>query len=79
MTSDLQRKRKLVECYIGLVRALNTVSIAMIWVACALFVCLKLTGTLAWSWWWLLAPASIYVILIILIIVATGILEATLN
>lgn len=79
MTRDLQYKQKVIEWYMGLVRALNTFGTVIIWVACALFVCLKLTGTLAWSWWWLLAPASIYIILIILIIVATSVLEATLN
>jgi len=33
------------------------------------FIVLKLTGTITWSWWWVLSPLWIGIILFILIIV----------
>lgn len=36
-----------------------------------LFIALKLTGVIAWSWWWVLAPVWITTILVILAIVIT--------
>ena len=40
-----------------------------------LFIALKLTGVIAWSWWWVLAPlwigaAFVIVVLIIVLIIA---------
>lgn len=33
-----------------------------------IFVTLKLTGTIAWSWWWVLAPTWVPLALIILVV-----------
>lgn len=42
-----------------------------------IFITLKLTGTIAWSWWWVLAPfwmpaVTIVLIVLIAIIIATA-------
>lgn len=39
-----------------------------------LFIGLKLTGHIDWSWWWVLSPVWIPVILIILIAVSAAII-----
>jgi len=36
-----------------------------------LFVALKLTGVIAWSWWWVLAPLWIPVAIFFLVLVIT--------
>jgi hypothetical protein len=33
-----------------------------------LFIALKLTGVIAWSWWWVLSPIWISVLLVLLIV-----------
>ena len=38
-----------------------------------LFVALKLTGVIAWSWWWVLSPLWIPLALALLILVPVGI------
>jgi hypothetical protein len=38
-----------------------------------LFVGLKLTNYINWSWWWVLSPLWIPIVLIILLILLTGI------
>ena len=38
-----------------------------------LFIGLKLTGHITWSWWWVLSPLWISFIVLILVIVAVGI------
>lgn len=39
------------------------------------FIVLKLTGVVNWSWWWVLAPIWITIILAIIIILVTYILK----
>lgn len=41
-----------------------------------LFIGLKLTGYIGWSWWWVLSPLWISAIIIILIVAAALIIEA---
>ena len=43
-----------------------------------LFVALKLTGYIAWSWWWVLSPIWISV-LFALVLVGIGLLYAVLS
>ncbi len=38
-----------------------------------LFVGLKLTGYIAWSWWWVVSPVWIPIVLILVIAALTGI------
>lgn len=35
------------------------------------FIILKLTGNIDWSWWWVLSPALISIIVVILFIIIT--------
>jgi hypothetical protein len=39
-----------------------------------LFIGLKLTGYIAWSWWWVLAPSWISLAIFALILVVAGII-----
>lgn len=41
-----------------------------------LFVGLKLTGYIAWSWWWVLAPVWVPACIAILVVVALVVLSA---
>lgn len=34
-----------------------------------LFICLKLTGYVAWSWWWVLSPLWIALLVVVAILV----------
>lgn len=38
-----------------------------------LFVGLKLTGYIAWSWWWVLSPIWISAIIVLLILIALAV------
>ena len=44
-----------------------------------LFIALKLTGYITWSWWWVLAPMWIPVVLAIIILIICFIAGATLS
>jgi hypothetical protein len=47
-----------------------------------IFITLKLTGHIAWSWWWVLSPLWIPVVIVLLIAIIAGIVIAfggTLN
>ena len=41
-----------------------------------LFIALKLTGVIAWSWWWVLAPIWIPFIIVVFILIIAGIVIA---
>ena len=38
-----------------------------------LFIALKLTGVIAWSWWWVFSPIWIPLVIVLLILIALGI------
>ena len=40
------------------------------------FVILKLTGYINWSWWWVLSPTLIGLVLFLIVLVAVGIFAA---
>ncbi len=40
----------------------------------AIFVTLKLVGTITWSWWWVLSPLWIPIAIVIIILIFLGIL-----
>lgn len=42
-----------------------------------LFIALKLTGHIAWSWWWVLAPTWIPVVLFLLLVAFVVTIENT--
>ena len=42
-----------------------------------LFIALKLTGVIAWSWWWVLAPIWVPFAIVLLIAVVAGVVAAT--
>ncbi len=44
-----------------------------------LFIALKLTGVIAWSWWWVLSPIWISVLLAVVIVVVCLIFAAIFN
>ena len=52
----------------------NTTSVTTILLV--VFVVLKLTGNLEWSWWWVLSPLWIPIALIAVIALSIGILMA---
>lgn len=37
----------------------NTTYVSPLWLLTLLFIGLKLTGYIAWSWWWVLSPTLI--------------------
>ena len=39
----------------------------------ALFIGLKLTGYIAWSWWWVLSPVWISAIIVLLILIVLAV------
>ena len=41
-------------------------------ILCLIFITLKLTGYIAWSWWWVLAPIWIPVTIVLAIFVVVG-------
>jgi hypothetical protein len=41
-----------------------------------IFITLKLTGHIAWSWWWVLSPLWIPVVIVLLIAIIAGIVIA---
>ncbi len=43
------------------------------------FIVLKLTGYISWSWWWVLSPIWIGLALILVIGVVVGLIVAVLN
>mgnify|MGYP001765848799 CR=1 FL=1 len=43
-------------------------------ILCLIFITLKLTGYIAWSWWWVLAPIWIPVTIVLAILVVVGML-----
>jgi len=44
-----------------------------------LFIALKLTGVIAWSWWWVLSPLWIPVALVLAFFLVIGIIAMSLN
>ena len=44
-----------------------------------LFITLKLTGVIAWSWWWVLAPIWITFVMVVLVLIVIGIAIAVNN
>ena len=44
-----------------------------------LFVGLKLTNVIAWSWWWVLSPIWIPLLLLMVILIVGGIVAALLE
>ena len=38
-----------------------------------LFIALKLTGVIAWSWWWVLAPIWIPFVIVVFVLIIAGI------
>lgn len=44
-----------------------------------LFIALKLTGVIAWSWWWVLAPIWIPFVIVVLVLIVVGIAIAVNN
>lgn len=41
-----------------------------------LFIGLKLTGHIAWSWWWVLSPTWITVVIVLVLLAIVGIAKA---
>lgn len=48
-------------------------------ILCLIFITLKLTGYIAWSWWWVLAPIWIPISIILVVFVIVGILYVAEN
>lgn len=48
-------------------------------ILCLIFITLKLTGYIAWSWWWVLAPIWIPVSIILVVFVIVGMLYVAEN
>lgn len=44
-----------------------------------LFIGLKLTGYIAWSWWWVLSPIWITAIVVILFVVIVAVISAIVD
>ena len=44
-----------------------------------LFIALKLTGVIAWSWWWVLAPIWIPFVIVVLVLIVVDIAIAVNN
>ncbi len=44
-------------------------------VLCLIFIVLKLTGLISWSWWWVLSPLWIYLALVIMVVILTALSE----
>lgn len=44
-----------------------------------LFITLKLTGYIDWSWWWVLSPFWISLILTVVLIIGVSVAEAVLG
>lgn len=43
-------------------------------ILCLIFITLKLTNYIAWSWWWVLAPIWIPVAILLLVFMIVGLL-----
>lgn len=43
------------------------------------FIVLKLTGFIAWSWWWVFSPIWISILLVIAILIIIGIIAAIVS
>lgn len=41
-------------------------------VLCLIFIVLKLTGLISWSWWWVLSPLWICLALVIMVVILTA-------
>ncbi|ULG01494.1 hypothetical protein phiA019_0149 [Aeromonas phage phiA019] len=48
-------------------------------ILCLIFITLKLTGYIAWSWWWVLAPIWIPISIILVVFVIVGMLYVAEN
>ena len=44
-------------------------------ILCVLFIGLKLTGHIAWSWWWVLSPMWIPLVVILVLCALLGLLR----
>lgn len=56
-----------------------TVSFPFFSILCLIFITLKLTGYIAWSWWWVMAPLWIPVAAFGVIILGITVLAAWLD
>jgi len=54
----------------------NKMQISLVGLLTVLFVGLKLTGFIAWSWWWVLSPLWIPVIVILTVLAVIGLVVA---
>ena len=48
-------------------------------ILCLIFITLKLTGYIAWSWWWVLAPIWIPISIILVVFVVVGMIYVAEN
>ena len=48
-------------------------------ILCLIFITLKLTGYIAWSWWWVLAPIWVPISIILVVFVIVGMLYVAEN
>lgn len=48
-------------------------------ILCLIFITLKLTGYITWSWWWVLAPIWIPISIILVVFVIVGMLYVAEN
>ena len=47
--------------------------ISLGWILTIVFIILKLTGVISWSWWWVFAPLWIPVVFVLAIVAIVGI------
>ena len=47
------------------------------WTLTVVFVILKLTGIITWSWWWLVGFCFVYPLILVLIILTVGLVVVT--
>lgn len=55
------------------------ISFPFLSILCLIFITLKLTGYIAWSWWWVLAPIWIPISTILVVFVIVGMLYVAEN
>ena len=57
-------------------KSVNTSDISFINLLTVLFIGLKLTGHIDWSWWWVLSPLWIGLVVIVMLAIIITIIEA---